>query len=144
MTLLTFGQFLQMKREAMGLSKTEVSKKMDISINNYSLYERDMSRPHPKTITKLTQFYKITEEEMIPYIDSISYMGSGIQSKPQDKPIFGLLRSINKTKNFIDQYMTGESSFEVGIKSRALKQLEVFELEIQKLQLIDDAFCNAF
>lgn len=62
--LITFGQLLKIKREAMKLKQTEAANIMNMRVANLTNYETDSTFPYPELLATLVSFYKITDEEM--------------------------------------------------------------------------------
>ena len=67
--LITFGQLLQIKREALGLTLTEATAKSKVS--SLGDLEKDKAKASKKSTTKLIAFYKLSSSEIASCIEPI-------------------------------------------------------------------------
>ena len=61
--LLTFGQLLKVKRESMGLSQTEVARRLK-NMSTYQFYEKDAYKPTAKNLELIKDFYSISDRDI--------------------------------------------------------------------------------
>lgn len=82
--LLTLGQLLQMKREQLGLNRTEAEQRIGVGHYVIHKYEKDLIKPTKKTLNKLISFYKITDLELKSLKSSNKYSGENKKQRIEE------------------------------------------------------------
>jgi transcriptional regulator with XRE-family HTH domain len=136
MTLVSFGQYLAIKREKLGLTREESARKMGVSMAAYGKWELGANLPSFKCLEKIKAFYNLTDEELEPFINETKKL----ESKPKHMPIYHLMQKAKHTVAFLEEHMTGDSTFERNIKNKAIDiMMEALE-QLSTVRIIDEAF----
>lgn len=130
-TLISFGQYLQVKREKLGLNLTEAAKRLGTSLNNLSSWEKDRSKPKGKRMQSLISLYGLTEDDLLAYKTRIDMSDEKIT-------IEKIIRDIKKAKLKIESIMIGMSEFEKRIKAKGMTALSEAQNLLSQITIIDE------
>ena len=128
--LITFGQLLKIKREALGLTLLECEKQMKIT--TLSGYERGKYKPGQKILAKLVAFFKITEEELKSLKTSSNIHVDIKSSQRLTTLIKNLGQSIQELAHLPDQGLLAKN-----LKKDALEQLNMAHECMTNVVIID-------
>lgn len=139
MTLVTFGQYITIKREALGMNREEAARRQGISSQSLKNWESDFNKPSKMSLKRLMKEYEMKEYELAPY---------GLlkdDEKIKIKKHFGikaLLTDILALQNVINDVMTGESAFELNLKANVLQRLDTAYDALQPVSIIDEGLTS--
>lgn len=144
---LTFGQFLRMKREALGMSMVAAADKAGVYYNSLHKYESDRAMPRREALEKLKKVLCITDAELEnfnlnPLGKDKSYEQGSLSLPKTRTPFANVLESLNKALNAMKNQDENISSFESLIRTKAITVLEHAKTNIEPLILMDAAFLN--
>lgn len=136
MTLLTFGQYITMKREQQRLTQTEAATRMKVSIAALSKWEKDVNLPSKTSADRLIKLYNLSSDELEPY----QLEDKVVKKLDKPFPIAKLLERTHKAMNLIEENMQGLSVFEKNIKNKAASNLQECIHLLEQILIVDEAF----
>ena len=136
MTLVTFGQYITIKREAMKLNRSETSRRLNVSETSLKNWESDLSVPSTTSLEVLKQFYRMKDEELEPY--NLARGKFGNRSISSKISISSILTDIKALMNNIEEIMTGSSQFEINIKNKSMNRLTQAMDMLKPIAIIDE------
>lgn len=133
MALISFGQYIKIKREALNFTLEEAGTRMGASPSSIYHWETDRAKPSQKSLAKLKKLYGMTDLELIEYgMEASAEYKSGIS-------IASILTSMKALQNHLEVFMTGGSQFEMNIKDRAIARLDQAMEVLSHISIIDEA-----
>ncbi len=151
-SIITFGQLLQIKREAMGLNISEAQRRMGIW--GVGKTEQDINTPTQKNLSILIKFYNITENElnsckMLSSLErrvAANYKKTRVQDRIIFKNIqntklnnFGIKDILEKVQLIIDKValMSEEGLLALSMKTEAESKLKQAKSVLIDILILD-------
>lgn len=130
MNVMHFGMLCQVKREKMGLNRTEAMER--VGVKNLGYIEKGRTNPTQKTRQKLIAYYGMTIEELTQLKEAPANQGREVK-----------FNRVDKISNLIDELIGLVAEMDIpglmanSIKSTSLEQLNIAKEAIGDLVILD-------
>ena len=110
---------LKESRKKHGFSQEEIAKKLNISQSNYSKYERGDIEPNINTLIQLSNFYKITLDDLVGH--EVPYLIDKSLLSEKQLNVINLIQKLN------DYQCDKVESFIMGLSMAELERKQTIE-----------------
>lgn len=132
-TVMTFGQFMSLRREELGYTLTEAAEKIKVGSGSVQSWEKDENIPFASSLYKIAAAYELTPNDLQKY---------ELKRKHQAKapPIQNIKNAIKSAVKVIEAQMNSASQFETNMKTKMLGALAQCEVHLNDVAFLDNGF----